>query len=200
MSATSPLSLEDVKVFDPDTYANGDPSTFGLPLEQYKYLREEHPCYLQRFDDPLLVEQTWVVSRYEDIVEVDRNAEVWSAAGGGVNIWKVVPLQPAHIAEEIGFGKPAMLVMDGDDHRRNRGTVSRAFTPKRWPRSRGASGPTPSTSSTTRSRRTGRSTSSRWSPTRCRRRRSATCSGSRQQDRPKFFGWVDQFASPYDSA
>src|ERR1700758_1400501 len=108
---STPSSLDDIKVFDPDTYANGDPTTFGLPLEQYKYLREEAPCYKQKFDDPLLVEETWVVSRHEDITAVDRDPELWSAAGGGVNIWKVVPLQPAEIAEQMGFGKPAMLVM-----------------------------------------------------------------------------------------
>src|ERR1700752_2901274 len=108
----STLSLEDIKVFDPDTYAHGDPTTFGLPLDQYRYLREHAPCYKQRFDDPLLVEETWVVSRHADIEAVDRDPELWSAGMGGVNIWKIVPLAPNHIADEIGFGKPAMLVMD----------------------------------------------------------------------------------------
>jgi cholest-4-en-3-one 26-monooxygenase len=199
MSATSPLTLEDITVFDPDTYANGDPATFGLPLDQYKYLREEHPCYLQRFDDPLLVERTWVVTRYEDIVEVDRNAELWSAAGGGVNIWKVVPLQPAHIAEQIGFGKPAMLVMDGEDHRRNRGTVSRAFTPKRVAAleerfrvyakrvvddALAQDGPFNFIEVVAHA---------------MPQEALGDVLGIPEQDRKRFFHWVDQFASPYDT-
>ena len=42
---------------DADTYANGDPATFGMPLEQYRYLRDEEPCYLQEFNDPMLIEK-----------------------------------------------------------------------------------------------------------------------------------------------
>jgi cholest-4-en-3-one 26-monooxygenase len=195
----STLSLDDIKVFDPDTYANGDPTTFGLPLEQYKYLREEAPCYLQKFDDPLLVDETWVVSRNEDITAVDRDPELWSAAGGGVNIWKVVPLQPAKIAEELGFGKPAMLVMDGDDHRRNRGTVSRAFTPKRVAAleerfrlyaknvvddALAQDGPFNFIEVVAHA---------------MPMEALGDVLGVPKEDRPKFFGWVDMFASPYDT-
>jgi cholest-4-en-3-one 26-monooxygenase len=199
MNVDTPLSLEDIKVFDPDTYANGDPSTFGLPLDQFRFLREEAPCYLQKFDDPLLVDQTWVITRWEDINAVDRDTDLWSAAGGGVNIWKVVPLQPAEIAEQIGFGKPAMLVMDGPDHRRNRGTISRAFTPGRV------------AALETRFRDYAKAVVA-----------SALAQdgpfdfiqvvahampmealgdvlGIPAEDRPKFFHWVDQFASPYDT-
>ena len=197
--ATTSLSLEDIKVFDPDTYANGDPSTFGLPLDQYDYLREHAPCYLQKFDDPLLVEQTWVVSRHEDITAVDRDPETWAADRGGVNIWKVVPLAPQKIADELGFGKPAMLVMDGADHRRNRGVVSRAFTPN-----------------------VVKSLEQRFRVYAKRVVDDALARdgafnfievvahampmealgdvlGIPPDDRPKFFGWVDKFASPYDT-
>jgi cholest-4-en-3-one 26-monooxygenase len=199
MSTTAPASLEDIKVFDPDTYANGNPATFGLPLEQFRYLREEAPCYKQTFTDPLLVEETWVVTRHEDITAVDRDPDLWSAAGGGVNIWKVVPLQPAHIAEEIGFGKPAMLVMDGADHKRNRGTVSRAFTPK--------------TVAALAERFKGYATGvvddalSKDGPFdfievvahAMPLLALGDVLGIPPEDRPKFFGWVDQFASPYDT-
>jgi cholest-4-en-3-one 26-monooxygenase len=195
----STLSLEDIKVFDPDTYANGDPTTFGLPLDQYRYLREHAPCYKQKFDDPLLVEETWVVSRHADIEAVDRDPELWSAGMGGVNIWKVVPLQPKHIADEIGFGKPAMLVMDGDDHRRNRGTVSRAFTPAALknlePRFRqyaktviddalAQDGPFDFIEIVAHA---------------MPMEALGDVLGVPKEDRPKFFNWVDKFASPYDT-
>ena len=114
----------DIRVLDADTYANGDPTTFGLPLDQFAYLRDEEPCYLYEFNDPMLVDRAWVVSRHADIWAVDRNSELYSAASGYVNMWKVTPLDP-----RVG-GKPAMLTMDGDKHRSQRGVMSRAFTPR----------------------------------------------------------------------
>jgi cholest-4-en-3-one 26-monooxygenase len=114
----------DIRVLDADTYANGDPTTFGLPLDQFAYLRDEQPCYLYEFNDPMLVEQAWVVSRHADIWTVDRNSELYAADRGYVNMWKVTPLDP-----RVG-GKPAMLTMDGDKHRSQRGVMSRAFTPR----------------------------------------------------------------------
>jgi cytochrome P450 len=114
----------DIRVLDADTYANGDPTTFGLPLDQYKYLRDEEPCYLQEFDDPMLVDRAWVLSRHEDIWAVDRNSELYAADRGYVNMWKVTPIDP-----KVG-GKPAMLTMDGDKHRSQRSVMNKAFTPR----------------------------------------------------------------------
>jgi cholest-4-en-3-one 26-monooxygenase len=112
-----------IRVLDADTYANGDPTTFGLPLEQYAYLRDNEPCYLHEFNDPMLVDRAWIVSRNEDIWTVDRNSELYAADRGFVNMWKVTPIDP-----KIG-GKPAMLTMDGAKHRTQRGVMSKAFTP-----------------------------------------------------------------------
>ena len=113
----------DIRVLDADTYANGDPTTFGLPLAQYAYLRDEAPCYLHEFNDPMLIDRAWIVSRHADIWAVDRNSELYAADRGGVNMWKVTPLDP-----KVG-GKPAMLTMDGPKHRQQRAVMSRAFTP-----------------------------------------------------------------------
>ena len=113
----------DIRVLDADTYANGDPTTFGLPLEQYAYLRDEAPCHLHEFNDPMLIDRAWIVSRNADIWAVDRNSELYAADRGGVNMWKVTPLDP-----KVG-GKPAMLTMDGPKHRTQRGVMSKAFTP-----------------------------------------------------------------------
>jgi cholest-4-en-3-one 26-monooxygenase len=114
----------DLRVLDADTYANGDPTTFGLPLTQYAWLRDNEPCYLQEFDDPMLIDRAWVISRNADIWAVDRNPELYAADRGGVNMWKVTPLDPK------AGGKPAMLTMDGAKHRTHRGVMARAFTPK----------------------------------------------------------------------
>jgi cholest-4-en-3-one 26-monooxygenase len=113
-----------ISVLDAETYANGDPTTFGLPLDQYKYLRDEEPCYLHEFNDPMLIDRAWIVSRHADIWAVDRNSELYAADRGFVNMWKVTPLDP-----RVG-GKPAMLTMDGDKHRSQRGVMSKAFTPR----------------------------------------------------------------------
>jgi cholest-4-en-3-one 26-monooxygenase len=112
-----------IRVLDADTYANGDPTTFGLPLEQYAYLRDNEPCYLHEFNDPMLIDRAWIISRNADIWTVDRNAELYSTARGGVNMWRVTPL------DADAGGKPAMLTMDGAKHREQRGVMSKAFTP-----------------------------------------------------------------------
>lgn len=120
MTVTQP----ELRVLDAETYANGDPTTFGLPLDQYAWLRDNEPCYLQEFDDPMLIDRAWVISRNADIWSVDRNPELYTTARGGVNIWRVTPLDA-----EAG-GKPAMLTMDGAKHREQRGVMSKAFTPR----------------------------------------------------------------------
>jgi len=199
MTTIAPTSIDEIRVFDPDTYANGDPTTFGLPLDQYEYLRENAPCYLQKLDDPLLVEQTWVVSRHADIEAVDRDPDLWSAAGGGVNIWKVTPLAPKHIADEIGFGKPAMLVMDGDDHRRNRSVISRGFTPPRVAaladRFRGYAKTVVDNALAQEGPFNFIEVVAHAMP----QEALGDVLGVPVEDRPKFFHWVDQFASPYDT-
>jgi cholest-4-en-3-one 26-monooxygenase len=119
MTVTKP----EINVLDAETYANGDPTTFGLPLDQYTWLRDNEPCYLMEFDDPMLIDRAWVVSRNADIWTVDRNSELYSTARGGVNMWRVTPL------DADAGGKPAMLTMDGAKHREQRGVMSKAFTP-----------------------------------------------------------------------
>jgi cholest-4-en-3-one 26-monooxygenase len=119
MTATKP----DIRVLQADTYANGDPTTFGLPLDQYAWLRDNEPCYLHEFNDPMLIDRAWIISRNADIWAVDRNAELYSTARGGVNMWRVTPL------DADAGGKPAMLTMDGAKHRTQRGVMSKAFTP-----------------------------------------------------------------------
>ncbi|MBB3600886.1 cholest-4-en-3-one 26-monooxygenase [Mycolicibacterium sp. BK556] len=112
-----------ISVLAPETYEQGNPGTFGLPLDQYAYLRDNEPVYLQTFDDPMLMKQVWVLSRYDDISAVDRDSETFAADRGQLNIWTVNPIDPT-----VG-GKPAMLTRDGADHRRQRQVINRGFTP-----------------------------------------------------------------------
>ncbi|WP_020501763.1 cytochrome P450 [Sciscionella marina] len=110
-------------VLSPDVYANGDPEKNGLPLDGYERLRQDAPCYRHKLDDPLMIDEIWVVSRHADIVRVDKDAELFSSMHG-VSTRVYTP-------ENLDMGgKPAMIGLDGDQHRRNRGVVSKAFTPK----------------------------------------------------------------------
>ncbi|EHB59167.1 Linalool 8-monooxygenase [Mycolicibacterium rhodesiae JS60] len=116
-------TVPDIGVLDADTYANGDPSTFGLPLDQYAYLRDHDPCHLEVLDHPILIERAWVVTRLEDIWAVDRDPELYAADRGPNNIWRYSPIDPT-----IG-GKQALLTMDGRKHRSQRGLMTRPLTP-----------------------------------------------------------------------
>lgn len=185
-------TVADIRVFDYDTYANGNPTTFGLPLEQYRYLRDEEPCYLQEFDDPMLVDRTWVVSRNEDIWTVDRDSELYAADRGFVNIWRVVPIDP------LNGGMPAMLTTDGPRHRSQRQVLAKAFTPgvvrkfdgtfRRYAKAvvdealeRGTFNFVHTIAHNMPMEALGE------------------VLGVPQEDRPKFFGWVDVFAAPFDT-
>ncbi|BBY80241.1 cytochrome P450 [Mycolicibacterium pulveris] len=188
MTVTQP----EIRVLDAETYANGDPATFGLPLDQYAWLRDNEPCYLQEFDDPMLIDRAWVVSRNADIWAVDRNAELYSTARGGVNIWRVTPLDA-----EAG-GKPAMLTMDGAKHREQRGVMSKAFTPgmvrkleekfREYARKIVDAALEEGTFDFV----TGVGNAMPMEAL-------GDVLGVPAADRPKFFGWVDTFAAPFDT-
>ncbi|BBY80172.1 cytochrome P450 [Mycolicibacterium pulveris] len=181
-----------ISVLDPDTYANGNPDTYGLPLDQYKYLRENEPVYRQTFDDPLLINEVWVLTRYEDILTVDRDADTFAANRGFVNIWTVNPIDPT------SGGKPAMLTQDGADHRRHRGVVNRTFTPSMVRRleekfrgyaravvdqalAKGSFNFVTDVAHAMPMEALG------------------DVLGVPAEDRPKFFAWVDRFAAPFDT-
>jgi cholest-4-en-3-one 26-monooxygenase len=192
------VTTAEITVLDNDTYGNGDPNTFGLPLDQYDWLREHAPVYLQEFDNPLLLDRVWVLSRYADVEAVDRTPEIWACDEATVNIWKVAPIVPKKMAEEIGFGKPAMLMMDGDDHRRNRGVVSRAFTPpvvkKLEARFRDYARQTIDAALAQDGAFNFVDVVAHQMPLQA----LGDVLGVPEADRAQFFAWVDKFASPFD--
>lgn len=116
---TTPLLVD---VLSPEVYRHGDPETNGLPLADYARLRNEAPCYLHTLDDPMMVDKLWVLTRYDDVVRVDKDAETFRSRTG-LTARIFTPFE-----QDLG-GKPAMIGLDGADHRRNRSVVSKAFTP-----------------------------------------------------------------------
>ena len=105
-------SKPDIRVLDPDSHVNGDPATYGLPLDQYAYLRDEEPCHLAEPGDPMLIDRVWIVSRYDDdIMTIDRDPETRAANRGFITSHVLSPIDPL-----VG-GFPCMLSQDGPEHR-----------------------------------------------------------------------------------
>lgn len=188
MTRTKP----DLRVLDSDTYANGNPETFGLPLDAYDYLRDEEPCYLQEFDDPMLIERAWVVTRHADIWETDKNSALYAADRGSVNMWKVTPIDPAY------GGVPAMLTMDGEDHKRNRGIISRGFTPA-MARKLADKFREYAVAIVNRAVTAGTFDFVHEVGHAMPMEALGDVLGVPAEDRPKFFAWVDTFAAPFDT-
>jgi cholest-4-en-3-one 26-monooxygenase len=81
----------------------------GNPYPTYRWLRENAPVYR---DD---ASSLWVLSRYDDVVQVSKNQETFSAAQG------VLPESDALVS---------IVCMDDPRHLRLRKLVNRGFTPR----------------------------------------------------------------------
>jgi len=82
----------------------------GDPEPTYAYLREHRPVYRDRVND------LWGITRYHDIVEIEKNAALWSNAGG--------------YRPNIRPADPSIIGLDDPEHKKRRGLVSRRFTPR----------------------------------------------------------------------
>lgn len=108
--------VRDADVFDPALYQA------GLPYELFDFLRDERPCYLHRLDHPVLVEAAWVVSRYEDVKGIVRDAATFVNAEGPTL---------GRLGPPAGEGATVPIThCDGADHLRQRRAVLAGFTPK----------------------------------------------------------------------
>jgi hypothetical protein len=54
----------------------------GPPHEQLKWLRYNQPLFDQTIDDPIMVGNSYVVTRHADIVSVSRDLDHFGNAGG----------------------------------------------------------------------------------------------------------------------
>lgn len=188
MTATRP----EISVFDVETYGNGDPTTFGLPLDQYAYLQDNEPCLRYEFNDPMLVDWAWVLTRHEDIWNVDRNAELYAADRGFVNMWRITPVDPKN------GGMPSMLTMDGPDHRRNRQVLARGFTPGVVQRL-AEKFQQYAEQVVTEALKVGTFNFVHDIAHMMPMEALGDVLGVPPADRPKFFSWVDTFAAPFDT-
>jgi cholest-4-en-3-one 26-monooxygenase len=88
-----------------------DPGFYVDPWAAYDWLREEAPV----FWDP--VQRVWVISRYDDIVAVERDGARYSSAKGS---------RP-HIDQSAD---ESMINLDDPAHQAQRNLVARQFTPR----------------------------------------------------------------------
>ncbi|OBJ42498.1 linalool 8-monooxygenase [Mycolicibacterium mucogenicum] len=116
------MAVLDIDVLSPEVYRDGDPEQNGLPHAAYALLRADAPCYRHKLHDPMMIPETWVVTRHADVARVNRDGETF-CNGAGPTLRAFTPFEP-----DKG-GRPAMIAMDGAEHRRNRRTVNRGFTP-----------------------------------------------------------------------
>jgi cholest-4-en-3-one 26-monooxygenase len=112
----------EINVFDPDLYANGDPTQNGLPNDLFAQLRDESPCLRVPCEIPGHERSAWVLSRYEDVSSMLREPGKFLSGDG-------VTMRATHTTVSEDGGKPAMITMDGEAHVRNRRLVNRGFTP-----------------------------------------------------------------------
>lgn len=101
-----------IDVLNPDLYLD------GLPHEQFRYLRDQEPCFFYRLDDPQLLDDAWVLSRYDDVRSAERDPARFISAKG------------VTMSRRQADKANMMMLMDGADHSRNRGVISSGFTPR----------------------------------------------------------------------
>jgi methyl-branched lipid omega-hydroxylase len=105
-----------------------DPQFWRMPLEdrmaRFAELREISPFLHAAFDNPMtgLTETFAVTTRYADVVEISRRPEDFCSGRGAVSI----PDLPEQALEFFG----SFINMDDPRHARQRGIVSRSFTPR----------------------------------------------------------------------
>jgi len=88
-----------------------DPQFYVDPWPAYRWLRENDPVHW----DP--IHKLWGISRYEDIVEIEKNWKVFTSEDGS---------RPATDQRD----DTSMINRDDPDHQQQRMLVARQFTPR----------------------------------------------------------------------
>ncbi len=101
-----------VNLLDLDTYDDGPPHEF------FTWLRNNEPIWWHR-SDTLAAPGFWVVTKYWDVINIERDAKLFSSAERGA------------LFEDPAEGTDLMLInQDPPQHTRLRNLVARAFTPR----------------------------------------------------------------------
>src|SRR5574338_1721464 len=99
------------------------------PQTTWRALRAVDPVYRSR------VFGTWLCTRYDDVLHVLRDPR-FSADRSAIPVMKLVSRLVRRDPDFAGMIERNLLMIDGADHRRLRGLVGKAFTPRRVERLR----------------------------------------------------------------
>ena len=111
------LSLDTLDILNPDLYVQR-----GYPHEEWKLLRRKAPVFLY---ERLNVTPFWAVTRYEDIVTVSRQPDLFRSG----QILFLTVQEPGSPAPDEVFLRQ-LLNMNPPEHGAYRGVVNRRFTPR----------------------------------------------------------------------
>lgn len=120
---TRPRIPEGFDFTDPDMYAN------RLPLDELAELRQTAPIWWNSkplgqggFPD----EGFWVVTKHHDVKEVSRNSDVFSSRENTA----IIRFRDDMPRDNIEMQRLLLLNMDPPTHTKQRGIISRGFTPR----------------------------------------------------------------------
>jgi cytochrome P450 len=113
MAIATPADLSDIDLTDLETFVQ------RTPHDWFKRLRDDAPCF---WNEERGGRGFWSVTRYEDILALQKLPLVFSAGVGGTSLDDLTPEQVE--------ARMSLLDMDPPRHTRLRALVNRGFTPK----------------------------------------------------------------------
>ncbi|MCU1486885.1 MAG: cytochrome [Actinomycetia bacterium] len=119
------MQLSDVNLLDRDKF------TSGPPHDWFTWLRANAPVF--RHEEPDGGPGFWVVTKYDDVVAVNRNAKSYSSdqkRGGVVGLEEIVDTEPNNPFAAADDAPALMLTLDPPEHTRYRKLVNKGFTPR----------------------------------------------------------------------
>jgi cholest-4-en-3-one 26-monooxygenase len=108
------MRLDTIDLTDKDVFVN------GVPHEWFASLRRDAPVYWHEEPDG---PGFWCVTRYDDVVTVNRDNQTFSSNRGAVFMWDLPE-------EDLEQQRLMMLNMDPPIHTRYRRLVNKGFTPR----------------------------------------------------------------------
>lgn len=108
------MKLDDIDLTNLDLFAD------GMPRDEFKLLRDEAPLFWN--DETGGNKGFWSVTRHEDVVMVDRDAETFSSEAGQVTL--------EELSDEDLLARKSMIDTDGPRHWALRRLLMREFTPR----------------------------------------------------------------------
>ncbi len=115
-SPSSGTDLSSIDLSDKDVFQQ------GVPHEWFTALRREAPVYWHELPNGE-GEGFWAVTRYDDVVAVNRDNALFSSHRGAVFMWDLPP-------DQLEQQRMMMLNMDPPLHTRYRRIVNKGFTPR----------------------------------------------------------------------